>query len=270
MCGGQWGEKVNTSRFYQHRDLYGKCQACRVCVDKGYLLTPFEQRRLPLPWQGSAGPRVKVLFLFAKPSFTKFSPRFSEYTNLSAARAMLDDQYENHAIAFKRRQTMDNSSRNHARRIASILLESPEASVSDFDDYLFTSLARCAGSTVTDLKFQEQVASECLELHAASLLDRLPNLQWIVLVGGASHRMLSLPAVWVKFRKAFGVQDLTDNFRLPPLAGGVSDVISLNDRLRLVAVPRFNRGTFYPEHYRRVLASSMARPPLEGAGAWPA
>ena len=108
--------EVETGEFYQHRDLYDKCQSCRSCLDKGYLQTSFEERRLPLPWQGSISPQVKVLFLFAKPSFTKFSPRLSDYSNAPALRAMLDLQYETQANAFKRRRSVDGAIRAHARR----------------------------------------------------------------------------------------------------------------------------------------------------------
>ncbi|RPH36261.1 hypothetical protein EHM92_04815 [bacterium] len=265
--GGKEG--VDTGQFYQHRDLYDKCQSCRSCLDKGYLLMPFEERRLPLPWQGTAGPQVKVLFLFAKPSFTKFSPRLSDYSSPPALRAMLDRHYETHAIAFKRRRSVDGSFRAHARRIASLLLETPEGTISDFDDYLFTSLIRCNGQKMPDLKSQGLIASECLGLYGAALLNRLPNLQWIVLVGNISHRLLSLSGVWVKFQNAFRVCNAPNDLRLPPLVGGVSEVVSLNDRLRLIAVPHFSRGIFRAEHYRRIFASWMTRPPLPGGGTRP-
>ena len=265
---------MDTGEFYQHRDIFDKCQSCRNCLDKGYLLTPFENRRLPLPWQGSVGPRVKLLFLFARPSFTKLSPRLSDYPNAPALRAMLDGQYESHAIAFKRRRSVDGSIRAHARKITSILLETPENTISDFDDYLFTSLLRCDSDRKQDLASLELLASECLGLHGRELLGRLPNLQWIVLVGSTSHRLLSRPGAWMKFRKAVHTHHTMQNQQLPPLVAGVSNVIALNDRLHMIAVPHFNRSVFRPEHYRLIFASWMTRPlskkadasgPLRGA-----
>ncbi len=270
------GKMAETGEFYQHRDLYDKCQACRSCLDKRYLLTPFEDRRLPMPWQGGAGPRVKVLFVFAKPSFTKFSPRISDYPTAPALRAMLDRQYEQHAIAFKRRRSNDGSIRSHARRIAALLLESPEDSISDFDDYLFTSLVRCNGDRKEGLQSLELLANECHTLHGSSLLGRLPNLQWIVVVGNMTHRLLSIPSMWQNFwrsleatnaRKYSGTAAPQES--LPPLVCGVSDVISLNERIRLLAVPHFSRSTFGDEHYYRIFTSWMTRPPLHGGGAGP-
>ncbi len=267
---------VDIGEFYQHRDLYDKCLACRSCLDKRYLLTPFEDRRLPLPWEGGVGPRVKVLFVFAKPSFTKFSPRISEDPTAPALQAMLDQQYEQHAIAFKRRRSNDGSIRTHARRIAALLLESPEDSISDFDDYLFTSLMRCKGNRKEGLKSLELLAKECHTLHGASLLGRLPNLQWIVIVGNMTHRLLSAPGMWQNFRRSLEVMNGRKSFgvvapseSLPPLVCGVSGVISLNERVRLLAVPHFSRSTFGDDHYHRIFTSWMTRPPLHRGGGGP-
>ncbi len=125
---------------------------------------------------------------------------------------------------------------------------------------------RCSGDRKLGVKSLELLVSNCLGLHGGTLLERLPNLQWIVLVGSSSHRLLSLPGAWVKFREAAQVQDYVQNLELPPLVSGVSDMISLNDRLRLIAVPHFSRRTFRVEHYRRIFASWMTRPPLKGTG----
>lgn len=254
-------------QFYQHRDLYDRCQGCRSCLDKGFLLTPFEKRRLPLPWQGTLGPRIRVLFLWAKPSFTKSSPRLSDYSDAHDLRAMLDSQYEAHAIAFKQRRTVNGSIRAHARQIASLLLGTPEPTISDFDDYLFTSLVRCNTEHEQPFDSLGLLADECLDQHGRALFDRLPNLQWIVLVGSGAHRLLSLPRTWAKFRAAVQTHGSVRNTELPPLHEGVSEVICLNERLRLIAVPQFSRGAFRPEHYRRIFASWMTRPPLPGGGA---
>jgi hypothetical protein len=258
---------VDEVQFYQHRDLYDRCQACRSCLDKGFLLTPFEKRRLPLPWQGTLGPRVRVLFLWAKPSFTKSSPRLSDYSDAHDMRAMLDSQYEAHAIAFKQRRTVTGSIRAHARQIASLLLGTPEPTISDFDDYLFTSLVRCNTEHEQPFDSLGLLADECLDQHGRALFDRLPNLQSIVLVGSGAHRLLSLPRTWAKFRAAVQTHGSVRNTELPPLHEGVSEVICLNERLRLIAVPQFSRGAFRPEHYRRIFASWMTRPPLPGGGA---
>jgi hypothetical protein len=260
-------QKVEEPRFYQHRDLYDKCQACRNCIDKNFLLTPFEKGRLPLPWQGTLGPRVKVLFLWAKPSYTKFSPRLSDYSDAHDLRTMLDSQYETHAIAFKRRRSLDGSIRAHARRVASLLLETPEPTISDFDDYLFTSLVRCSTEREQPFESLDLLADECLDSHGAALFGRLPNLQWIVLVGSSAHRLLSLSEIWAKFRRVVQVNANARPVELPSLREGVSDVVCLNEHLRLIAVPKFCEGAFRPEHYRRIFASWMTHPPLAGSGA---
>ncbi len=257
---------MEIGRFYEHRDLYDRCQSCRSCLDKGYLVTPFEKHRLPVPWQGSVGPGVKVLFLFARPSFTKFSPRLSDNPDASALRTTLDRQYESHAIGFKRRRSVDGSIRTYARRIASILLENPEGSIRDFDDYLFTSLVRCNGDRKQGLKKLELIVNDCLNLHGADLFERLPNLQWIVLVGASTHRLLSLPGAWTKFRTALHLRNGRQHPELPPPVYGVSEVVSLNEHLRLITVPHFSRATFRIEHYRRIFTCWMTRPPLEKSG----
>lgn len=256
---------MEIARFYEHRDLYEGCRSCRSCLDKGYLLEPFEDRRLPVPWQGSVGSGVKVIFLFTRPSFSKFSPRLSDHLNSPALRAVLDRQYESHAIGFKRRRSAEGSIRTVARNIAAVLLETPEGSINDFDDYLFTSLVRCNGERKRGLKSLEVVIGDCLDLHGAALLERLPNLQWIVLVGNGTHRMLSLPRAWERFLEALQLRKATRNLELPPLVCGVSEVVALNERLRLIAVPHFSRSTFRLEHYRRVFASWMTRPSSDEA-----
>ena len=180
---------------------------------------------------------------------------------------MLDQQYEAHAIAFKRRRTVAGAMRAHARKISSILMETPETAVSDFDDYLFTSLVRCNGDGKQDLLSLELVARECVGRHEAEMLQRLPNLQWIVLVGKTSHQLLSRPDVWQLFLESINVRDTKQALILPLLDHGVSDVLALNQRISLIAVPHFSSSVFTAAHYRRVFSSWLTSRPLKSTGA---
>jgi hypothetical protein len=137
------------------------------------------------------------------------------------------------------------------------------------DDYLFTSRVRCNSERTQNLESLELLATECLSLHGGALLDRLPNLQWIVLVGSVAHNLLSRPGVWRKFREILHLPVTRQDIQLPLLDCGVSDVVALNERLRLIVVPPFSRGAFRAEHFRRIFASWMTRPPLRGNGARP-